>query len=155
MAVEPRVHQINVNPKGGARKHPVPQARLLTDNVEGDYQANKKYHGGPERAVCLFSLERIEQLNAEGHPIKPGMSGENLTLVGVDWDTILPGTTLRIGEATIEITRYTLPCAKIAACFSDLNFRRMEQELHPGFSRVYGRILQEGLVRLGDAVHVD
>ena len=51
--------------------------------LEGDRHRNRKLHGGPDRALCLFSLERIEALQAEGHPIEPGTLGENLTLA--DW----------------------------------------------------------------------
>ena len=43
--------------------------------------ASPIFHGGPERALCLFSLERILELQAEGHPIFPGAAGENITIL--------------------------------------------------------------------------
>ena len=51
-----------------------------------------KVHGGPERAVSLFSLEVIRRLQDEGHPIYPGATGENLTVAGLDWAALAAGT---------------------------------------------------------------
>jgi len=60
------VHSINVSP-GGVPKLPVSEARITTLGLDGDSQRNRLYHGGPMRAVSLYSLERIEALNHEGH----------------------------------------------------------------------------------------
>lgn len=147
-----RIVQINVNPNGGVPKLPVASARLGFERVEGDLQRNLKYHGGPNRAVCLFSLEVIEQLRREGHPITPGSTGENLTVSGLDWPQIVPGVRLQIGAALIEITDYTRPCVKIAASFSPGQFMRPWQKTHPGQSRVYAKVLTEAVVRVGDSV---
>ena len=56
--------------------------------LERDRQRNPRIHGGLERAICLFSLEVIEALQAEGHPIVPGSTGENVTLAGLNWFTV-------------------------------------------------------------------
>ena len=63
----------------------------------GSWSQDRKHHGGPDRAVCLYSLERILALQEEGHPIYPGAAGENLTLTGLDWEALQPGMTLRLG----------------------------------------------------------
>ena len=73
----PYVHQINVS-DGGVPKLPVLEATVSNKGVDGDRQRNLKFHGGPDRAICVYSLELIEQLQEEGHPIDPGSSGENL-----------------------------------------------------------------------------
>ena len=57
----PHVHQINVS-DGGIPKQPVLEAKVAQDGVEGDRQQNLKVHGGPDRAVCLFSVELIQPL---------------------------------------------------------------------------------------------
>src|SRR5215210_2448542 len=85
------LHQINVS-NGGVPKQPILGAHVGPLGVAGDTQANTKHHGGPDRAVCLFSLEVIERLRAEGHPVAPGTTGENLTLSGIDWTAIGPGS---------------------------------------------------------------
>ena len=145
--------QISVNPQGGVPKHRVLFARLLFNNVEGDKQRNLKFHGGPERAVCLYSWEVIRELQDEGHPIDCGTTGENLTLSGIDWSTLEIGDKLQVGEeAIIEITRPTTPCKKIAANFVDGNFMRIHHRKFPSDTRYYARVLHEGDVHEGDSV---
>ena len=150
------ITSINVNPAGGVPKHAVTHAELGIAGVVGDRQRDKRHHGGPERAVSLYSAERIATLQAEGHPIAPGTTGENLTISGLDWDTLAPGSRLRIGETVrIEITSYAVPCNNIADSFIEGKMTRMSQKLHPGWSRLYARILTPGVVHSGDQVYVD
>jgi MOSC domain-containing protein YiiM len=152
-----RIHQISVSP-GGVPKRAVEQVRITRDGLEGDWQNDRKHHGGPDRAVCLFSLEVIERLRAEGHPIVPGAAGENLTVAGLDWAAIVPGVLLAIGQGDeaveLEVVSYTQPCSTIRAAFGDLKFKRIDQDLHPGESRVYARVRRAGIVRVGAACRV-
>lgn len=147
-----RIFQINVSP-GGVPKSPVPSTRVTEDGLEGDRQKNLKYHGGPKRAVCLYSLERIEALQAEGHPIFPGATGENVTVSGLDWDGVTPGARLRLGdEVVLEILSYTEPCGTIRRYFKDQQIKRMLQDENPGWSRVYAGVLAGGVIKVGDGV---
>lgn len=146
------IHQVSVS-NGGLPKWAVPEARITTQGVEGDRHNNPVLHGGPDRAVCLFSLEVLEALQAEGHTIAPGTSGENLTIAGVDWSRIKPGDRLAVGDTVkLEIMSYTAPCDKNARWFKDQDFSRISQKKHPGWSRVYAKVLAEGVVRPGDPV---
>lgn len=156
MAVaRPYLHQISVS-DGGVPKLPVPEARITVTGVAGDRQRNLEVHGGVDRAICLFSLEVIEALQAEGHSIKPGSSGENLTIAGLEWAELKPGDRLRIGDAVrLEIVKYTEPCRFNAQWFRDGDFNRINQKKHLGWSRLYARVLAEGAVRPGDAVTVE
>jgi MOSC domain-containing protein YiiM len=150
-----RVVQVSVS-KGGVPKLPVPEARVLISGIEGDGHNEPAIHGGPERAVCLFSAERIAALAAEGHPIAPGTTGENITIEGIDWDTLLPGARLKIGASVaLEVTRYTTPCTTIRGSFKDRDSNRIHQAVHPGWSRVYTKVLVEGAVRPGDQVEIE
>jgi MOSC domain-containing protein YiiM len=149
------IHQISVS-NGGVPKLSVPEANVSWEGVAGDRQRSRLIHGGPDRAVCLFSLERIDALRAEGHPIAAGSSGENLTLVGVNWDTLKPGVRLRIGESVrLEIVSYTSPCEHNARWFRDGDFSRISQKRYPGWSRLYARVLTEGLIKRGDPVSLE
>jgi MOSC domain-containing protein YiiM len=149
-----RVVQISVS-NGGVPKTAVPSARITASGVEGDRQGSPDIHGGPERAVCLFSMERIRDLQAEGHAIVPGAVGENVTVEGVEWDAVLPKSRILLGDdVTLEVTRYTAPCTTIRKAFRDGDYRRISQERHAGWSRVYARVLVPGTVRAGDAVRV-
>ncbi len=152
---QPHLFQINVS-DGGVPKRAVPAAKVTTKGVEGDRQRNLAVHGGADRAVCLYSLERIHALQGEGHSIAPGASGENLTLAGLDWEQLRPGDQLRIGSTVLlELIGYTEPCRFNAQWFQDGNFNRINHKRHPGWSRLYARVLVEGLVQTGDAVVVE
>src|SRR5919107_4461162 len=87
---------------GGVPKLPVARARVTSAGVEGDRQRKLTIHGGPDRALCLWSLELIEALRAEGHPVVPGSAGENVTISGVDWGRVVPGARLRLGSVLVE-----------------------------------------------------
>lgn len=149
-----RVARVNVNPDGGVPKFAVGQATLTTTGVAGDRQRDLEHHGGPERAVCLYSLEQIAALHAEGHPIAPGTAGENLTVSGLDWPALAAGDRLAVGEVVVEITGPAPPCNTIAGSFTGGQFVRISHKKHPGWSRLYARVLLEGVVREGDPVRV-
>ena len=140
---------------GGVPKGRVTVAQVSRLGLLKDAQNDTKGHGGPERAVCVYSLERIRALQAEGHPIDVGTAGENVTLEGIDWDFVVPGTRLRLGEAVIlEVASFTSPCKTIRESFIEGEFVRISQKLHPGWSRVYTRVLSEGVIRAGDSVEL-
>jgi MOSC domain-containing protein YiiM len=145
------LHSINVS-GGGVPKLPRRWALIRATGVEGDRQEDLRDHGGPDRAVCLYSLDLILALQGEGHPIVPGSIGENLTIHGIDWMHVRAGAQVAIGEVFLEVTRATSPCQKIAGAFQDADFTRVSQKLHPGWSRFYARVLREGIVTVGDRV---
>ncbi|OIO66696.1 MAG: sulfurase, partial [Candidatus Marinimicrobia bacterium CG1_02_48_14] len=106
---QPHIHQISISP-GGVPKLPVESVEITVNGLIGDHQNDQKHHGGPERAVCLYALEVIESLRAEGHPIYPGSTGENITTTGLDWEKLQIGQRIRLGETVIlEITDFTSP----------------------------------------------
>lgn len=138
--------------RGGVPKTSTFEAFIDESGVSGDVQTHTAFHGGPDRAVVLFSLEVIRALQAEGHPIVPGSTGENLTVSGVEWSAVVPGTRIRAGGALLEVTKYATPCATIASSFVDRAFIRIGHDQHPGWSRVCARVLEPGVVRPGDPV---
>ena len=148
------VHQINAS-GGGVPKLPVQSAVIDEPGVVGDVQADTVHHGRPWQALCLFSLEVIEKMQSEGHPIAPGYAGENLTISGLDWGSLDQGDQIRIGsETVIEITEPTAPCYKNADWFLVGDFLRMSESNHPGESRVYARVITGGPISTGDPVEV-
>src|SRR3954452_8675213 len=96
--------QVNVS-SGGMPKHPVPAARVTPSGVDGDRQKNRKYHGGPDRAVCLYSEELYAQLQSEGITVHPGELGENFTTRGIDLAALVPEDRLSVGDCIIQITK--------------------------------------------------
>ncbi len=143
---------INVS-DGGVPKRPVREAGVSPLGLDGDQHRDVRHHGGVERALCLFALERLEALVAEGHSVGPGTLGENLTVRGLDWNRVVPGERFRLGdEVVVEITQYTAPCRNIEAGFVGWNYARVSQKHRPGWSRVYARVLVPGSIHTGDPI---
>jgi MOSC domain-containing protein YiiM len=155
MSLNGRLMSIQISTVGGVPKLPLAHADVETSGIVGDRQRNTARHGGPLRAVSLYALERITALQAEGHPISPGSTGENLTLSGIDWSLLQPGALLQVGDwVELELLSYVTPCATISASFRDGDFQRIAQPRFPGWSRLYARVLSPGRISVGDAVTV-
>jgi MOSC domain-containing protein YiiM/predicted GNAT family acetyltransferase len=149
-----RVVQVNVSP-GGVPKLPVAEARVGRFGLDGDGHREPTVHGGPHRAVALFAIEAIRRVAADGHPIHPGSCGENLTTEGVELSTLSIGTRLAVGpDVVLELSAPDNPCRTIRGSFSDERFGRISILAHPTDSRMYARVIAEGIVRPGDPVRV-
>ena len=147
------VHSINVS-NGGVPKLARESCYVSVDGLKGDRQRDLRHHGGPDRAVCLYSLDLIQALQAEGHAITPGSIGENLTVSGVDWAQMLPGARVEVGPVVLQLTDYAAPCNNIAPSFQRRQYVRVNQKVHAGWSRLYARVLAEGTVSVGDPLRM-
>lgn len=149
-----RIFQLNTS-AGGVPKLAVAEGLVNELGLAGDEHRFPDIHGGPDRALCLFSLERILELQAEGEPIFPGAVGENVTISGLDWAQLVPGVQLSLGdEVLLEVTSYTTPCNTISAYFVEGKFQRISQKVNPGWSRVYARVLKGGHLKVGQPVEL-
>src|SRR2546421_13105555 len=104
--------QLNVSP-GGMPKLPIPAAFVSKEGVAGDWQRNRKYHGGPDRAVCLFSKELYDWLREEEIDLQWGSVGENFTTSGIDLRQLNRGDRLRVGGCVVELTKVRVPCRNL------------------------------------------
>lgn len=148
------IHSINIS-SGGVPKRAVDSAKILKNGVKGDFNRFRDSRGGdPDRAVCIFSLERINVMKQEGHPIEIGSTGENLTIQGVDWNTLVEGARLEIGDVILELSEPCAPCSKIGESFIERRFGRVDHEQEFGWSRWLARVVRGGSVSIGDSVNI-
>ena len=149
-----RVVSVNVSP-GGIPKLPVASAWVGTLGLDADGHLSAG-HGGPIAAVCIYSVEAIARVAAEGHEAFPGAFGENLTLEGIDLGAVASGDALTIGDdgLTLELTQNAAPCEKQARWFVEGRIGRISAKLYPDDARWYARVLEEGRVQPGDRVEV-
>jgi MOSC domain-containing protein YiiM len=126
-------------------KQPVPRAVLRFGNFDGDRQADRANHGGPEKAVCVYPFDHysywIRQLELE---LRPGAFSENLTVSGAIETEVCVGDVFRIGEALVQVSQPRMPCTKLAG----KNGSKMLPKLiaNTGYTGFYMRVLSEGLV---------
>ena len=122
-------------------------------NLAGDDQADRRFHGGPDKAVYAYAGEDYDWWSQElDRPLEPGTFGENLTLQGLDVTAAVVGERWAIGSAVLEVAQPRTPCWKIGVRMDDPDFPVWFAAAgRPG---AYLRIVTEGEVGTGDAVEV-
>jgi MOSC domain-containing protein YiiM len=122
-------------------------------NLDGDDQADRRVHGGPDKAVYAYAEEEyVFWKEAEGLAVTPGLFGENLTVRGVELRDAVVGERWRVGTAVLEVAQPRLPCYKLGIRMGDDEFPRRFEEV--GRMGAYLRILNEGVVAPGDGIEV-
>ena len=90
---------------------------LTEKGLVGDEQAEKKIHGGPDRALCHYPREHYAFWASE-YPdqaelfVAPAF-GENLSTEGLTEKNVFIGDIFRWGEALIQVTQPRSPCFKL------------------------------------------
>jgi MOSC domain-containing protein YiiM len=122
-------------------------------NLDGDDQADREAHGGPDKAVYAYALEDLEWWGQQlGRDLHSGEFGENLTTVEIDVTHARVGERWAIGTTVLEVSEPRVPCWRLGVRMNDPEFpRRFTQALRPG---AYLRIITEGFLAAGDVVHV-
>lgn len=144
---EGTVAQLSLS-QGGLPKMAVQRVDVAWRGVVGDRQATRVHHGRPWQALCLWSTDVIDALHAQGHPIAPGLAGENITLSGLAWADVRAGVRLRLGDVLCEVSAYALPCFQNKPWFVDGEFEVMHHE-RGNVSRVYATVLEPGSIAMG------
>jgi MOSC domain-containing protein YiiM len=134
-------------------KEPVSGAIPLSNlGLQGDGQADPRYHGGPGKAVYLYPFEHYAYWSAvlARTDLSPGAFGENLTTEGLLENETRIGDVLAIGSAVLRVTRPRTPCAKLGLRMGSMNFVRVFAAAErPGF---YLSVVEEGSVETGDVI---
>jgi MOSC domain-containing protein YiiM len=143
----------------GIHKKPVSGAVVAHKRgLAGDQQADRKLHGGPDKAVYAYPVEHYvfwtaqRQASFRTEPLAPGSMGENLTLEGVLENALWIGDRLHIGEAVLEVTEPRSPCFKFNVKMDLPHASKLM--LQSGYTGFYLRVVQCGAIRAGDAVEV-
>ena len=135
-------------------KHPVDgRVAVRGVNIDGDDQADRSVHGGPDKAIYAYASEDTAWWAARrGAELGPGAFGENLTTVGVDVSGAKIGERWAVGSALLEVRQSRMPCYKLGLRMNDPYFVRAFADADlPG---AYLSIIEEGDVGAGDAVEV-
>ena len=133
----------------GMFKHPVRAAvHLGPEGFSGDEQADRRVHGGPEKAVHLYPATHYARL-AERFPqaaaqLQPGSLGENVSSPALDETRVHIGDIFRLGEARLQVCQPRSPCWKIDDRFGvDGMAAYIAEQCLTGW---YFRVLQPGMV---------
>lgn len=127
---------------------------LVGNNFTGDEQADRRVHGGPNKAVYAYDRAHYEFWKTElpNYDFTDGNFGENLTTEGLTDDTVRLGDQFRVGTAVLMAAQPRFPCAKLGLRFNDVGMtKRFARALRHG---IYFRVVEEGTVRAGDAMEL-
>ncbi len=136
----------------GIYKNPVDGPLYLSKTqLTGDGQADLKYHGGVEKAVCVYSYEHYPYWEKElARPLAFGAFGENLTVTGMLEADVCIGDTFQWGEAVVQVSQPRQPCHKLAKKYDLIDMPVRVQ--NSGFTGFYLRVLTEGTVAKTDQI---
>ncbi|QUW22958.1 MOSC domain-containing protein [Sporosarcina sp. Marseille-Q4063] len=130
----------------GICKESVNDAFLTKDGFQGDGVANLLFHGGSDRAVCIYPYEHYKLWESEFKTTLPASTfGENLTVMNMLEKDVHIGDIFQVGEAVIQVTQSRIPCSTITKRTKlPLLLKRM---VETGYTGYLCRVLEEGLVR--------
>jgi MOSC domain-containing protein YiiM len=102
-------------------------------------------HGrrGSNRQVLRMDSETLGQFG-----ITPGAVKENVTTVGIDFQTLKMGQSLRVDEILLEITVPCDPCPRM-----DEIRMGLQQDLR-GQRGWFCKVIEAGIIRKGDRIEV-
>ena len=122
-------------------------------NLDGDEQADRAAHGGPDKAIYSYAIEDSRWWEQKiGRPLPYGAFGENFTTEGIEVNDALIGERWQIGTTILEVSEPRVPCWRLGVRMNDKLFpRRFAEALRPG---TYLRIVVEGDVGAGDEISV-
>lgn len=143
--------------RSGIAKAPRQEALAVTTlGLAGDEQGDLRVHGGVEKAIHHYPREHYAAWLAElgEHPLlmQPGAFGENFSTTGWTEDDVCLGDLIRAGSALLQVSQGRMPCWKLSDRFGVANLAlRVQQSGRTGW---YYRVLQEGVVGVGDRLQV-
>ena len=135
----------------GIFKNPVEQPlELGKETVDSDVIADRKVHGGIDKACYLFSAEHYPYWKGLYPKLhwNWGMFGENLTVEGMNEDSIQIGDMYEIGTALVEVSQPREPCYKLGIRFGSQKI--LKQFIEHAYPGTYVRVIREGRVSKGD-----
>ena len=136
----------------GIYKQSMSQVSVDESGIIGDIQADKRFHGGPEKALHQYALSSYEKI-IKRYPLlhqqaNSGMIGENLSVTDMNEHNVCIGDIYKVGSAILQVSSPRMPCWKIDAKFKQPDLHQfINQHRLNGW---YYRVLQAGDMTLND-----
>lgn len=124
---------------------------LGKEGLQGDAVGDTRYHGGVEKALFAYAEEHYARFSTQyEQEISVGSNGENISVIGMNEETVCIDDIYQVGEAVIQVSQPRRPCWKTSRRLGILEFAKMLEET--GKTGWYYRVLQEGHIQAGDAL---
>ncbi|QED48211.1 MOSC domain-containing protein [Cytobacillus dafuensis] len=142
----PNLHRWNgMTVNSAIRKKLVEEVMLTKEGFIGDAVANREFHGGPDRAVCLYPYEHYEFWEKEfNKPLESPAFGENICVQNMLEKDVYIGDIFSLGKAIVQVTQGRIPCAAISK-HNDVD-QLLRRVVETGFTGYLFRVIEEGIV---------
>ena len=119
------------------------------EGLRGDQQADRRHHGGPEKAVCVYAVEHYPfwQKTLALETLPWGAFGENFSTSGLLESDVCIGDVFAVGDARVQISQPRQPCWKLARRWQVKDLTAQVERT--GYTGFYFRVLQHGSVQAG------
>ena len=122
------------------------------EGLVGDTQTDRRYHGGPDKAVHFYPADHYAFWADLIPDLAPrfvaGGFGENLSASGLTEDQVFVGDHWQMGSVIFEVAQGRQPCWKVDARFNRDGVVR--QVVKTGRSGWYFRVIQPGVIVAGE-----
>jgi MOSC domain-containing protein YiiM len=130
--------------------------RIGAQGLQGDAQADRKHHGGAEKALHHYAFDHYAGWRTELGDMSlldaPGAFGENLSTQGWTEENVCIGDVVRFGGALLQVSQGRQPCYKLSLRFGRRDMAKRLQE--SGRTGWYYRVLEPGVAKEGDRLEL-
>jgi MOSC domain-containing protein YiiM len=129
------------------------RGQITETGLLGDEQGDRKFHGGPEKALHHYARDHYVFWREELTPAPsvldaPGAFGENISTLGMTEADVCIGDIYTLGSALIQVSQARQPCYKLNVRFGRREMARTVQRT--GRTGWYYRVLRMGIAEAGD-----
>jgi MOSC domain-containing protein YiiM len=139
--------------KSAIGKTAVTTAELKIEGFIGDGVANLEFHGGVDRAVCIYPYEHYSKWEKLfNKKLKLPAFGENITTIGMTEAEVHIGDIYKIGDTVIQVTQGRVPCSTISSFNQEKEFLKLVYET--SLTGYFFRVIEEGTINIDSKIEL-
>jgi MOSC domain-containing protein YiiM len=134
-------------------KTAVTTAQLKKEGFIGDGVANTEFHGGVDRAVCIYPFEHYSRWEKIfNKKLRLPAFGENITAIGMTEAEVHIGDIYKIGDTVIQVTQGRVPCSTISSFNQEKDFLKLVFET--SLTGYFFRVIEEGTINIDSKIEL-
>jgi MOSC domain-containing protein YiiM len=131
----------------------VKKAELKKNGFIGDDVANHEFHGGVDRAVCIYPYEHYSRWEKVfNKKLRLPAFGENITAAGMTEAEVYIGDIYKIGETVIQVTQGRVPCSTISSFNQEKDFLNLV--FKTSLTGYFFRVMEEGTISIDSKIEL-
>jgi MOSC domain-containing protein YiiM len=141
------------NEKSAIGKNVVKTAKLNKSGFVSDDVANHEFHGGIDRAVCVYPYEHYSKWEKLfNKKLRLPAFGENITAAGMTEAEVHIGDIYKIGDTVIQVTQGRVPCSTISSFNQEKEFLKLVFDT--SLTGYFCRVIEEGTINIDSKIEL-